>query len=89
MEIREEAVKDIRVPIEIFSIRNISALELLAYYLKHSLKLKQKEICYLLKRQPSTIATFASRAEKKIEMFKQIYPDSFHILEEKLRIENP
>ncbi|KKL55601.1 hypothetical protein LCGC14_2253800, partial [marine sediment metagenome] len=56
--IRFELLKEIKtIPLNIFSLTKLSALENIVYYLTYKKHLKQTEIAFLLKRNPRTIWT--------------------------------
>ena len=57
----------INIPLSIFKNRKLSPLESLVFFLLHSLKLKNHQVCTLLNKKPSTISTINSRALKKNE----------------------
>ena len=77
--IRFNLLKGIKIPMEVFESRLLSPAENLVYYLTHKLFLKQCEIAFLIKRNPRTIWTTLTRAEKKFKAIKKPTP----FLEEK------
>ena len=81
--IRFELLKEIKtIPLSIFSLTKLSALENIVYYLTSKKQLKQTEIAFLLKRNPRTIWTTLVRAEAKITNSK--VPKRFDYQERKI-----
>ncbi|KKM96280.1 hypothetical protein LCGC14_1179720 [marine sediment metagenome] len=72
--IRMHLMKNIKIPVEVFGNRLLSPAENLVHYLAHKLFLKQCEIAFLLKRNPRTIWTLLTRAERKVKGFKKPIP---------------
>ncbi len=79
--IRMDLMKNIKIPIEIFESNLLSPAENLVHYLTHKLFLKQCEIAFLIKRNPRTIWTTLTRAERKVKAIKKSTP----FLVEKIR----
>jgi len=57
----------IDIPTSVLQNRNISVLEAIAHYLKHTLHLSYHEIAVLLNRNDRTIWTCCDRASKKLQ----------------------
>lgn len=70
--IRFHLLKNIKIPIEIFELKRLSALENIVLYLTHKAYLKQNEIAFLLRRDPATIWTILTRAKYKIKLLKEM-----------------
>ena len=79
--IRMNLIKDIKIPMKIFENRLLSPAENLVNYLTHKLFLKQCEIAFLTKRNPRSIWTTLTRAERKLKGFSKPTP----FLEEKAK----
>ncbi len=72
--IRFHLLKGIKIPVEAFGNRLLSPAENLVHYLTHKRFLKQCEIAFLLKRNPRTIWTTLTRAERKLKGFSKPTP---------------
>lgn len=81
--IRWELIKNVKIPVEIFELRLLSAAEAVVHYLVNGLLLKDNEIAFLLKKDPRTIWTFKARAEFKIEQLKKKEPKAVKLWEDK------
>lgn len=86
MTIRFDLLKNIKIPIEIFQLKDLSTLENIIYFLIHSKQLRQIEVAFLLKRDKRTIWTALTRAEYKIEQVRKREPKNMNRWERMLDI---
>ena len=72
-----------RIPISIFKVKELSALELIVKYLKENLKLTNIKISNLINRSPQTIFTTYKNSKKK---YTKSLPIEFSIYDLPLKI---
>ncbi len=84
--IRQDMIKDVKIPIRIFEFSKLSPFENVVYYLSEKLYLKDCEIAFLLKRDPRTIWTVKIRALRKANKLKIAQPKDFIKFDKRVKV---